>query len=480
MTEQIRMPAIPGVVVIIGPLPAKERRGGLKIMKRFLLAMTLILAASAVCAQSLAGYVTPFNAASPGLPDGSSWTLPVVFENAGFVKLHLSSLRLGEGERLELYDASDPGGTVYAVEGPFRGSCWLPSVDGGVAVLRVASLGTAAFSVDKVGVGFSATEDAAAPERVCGNDDRQDPACYDATLRGIGDKVGRILFEANGTMHFCTGFLAGADGLFATSQHCIYNAEVAATAEVRWKYEKTSCGGTEETFDTVSTGCQLVMADPNTDLALIRFSGDNPASRYGYLSLDDREPEKDEVIWIPQHPAGGAKKFAVHSDSDGGATVIAKSLVGVRVLQAIGYNLDVEAGSSGAPVMDSDNKVLAVHSFTALDDECENPDLNRGIRMDILYPLFQPYISTCSGTPPVITKLKYVPSERVFKLSGTGFTEDSVVLVDGVVQSTKLRKSGKLAAAMYDKILRGDTVRVEVFSPDTGCMSGEVFYTRPW
>ncbi len=449
-------------------------------MRRFLFVIALTLAAFPLCAQSLAGYVADYSAASPAVAEGGSWNLPVVFDGAGFVKVHLASVLLLEGERIEVSSGTTPGRPVFTLEGPFSGNFWLPSVEGGTAVVSFFSRGRGSFTVDRVGIGFSGKNELGSPERVCGNDDRQDPACYDATLRGVGDKVGRIMFEANGTFHYCTGFLAGPDGLFVTAQHCIYDAEVAASAEVRWKYENTTCGGGSETFDTVTAGCQLVMQDYNTDLALMKFAYDNPASRYGYLVLDDREPVKDEIIWIPQHPAGGVKKFAVHSDSDGGATVIAKSLIGVKTTQAIGYNLDVEAGSSGAPVIDSSNKVLAMHVFTALDEDCENPDLNRGIRMDVLYPLIEPYLATCAGTPPVIGKLKYIASERAFKLTGTGFTEDSVILVDGVVQSTKLRKSGKLAAAMFDKVLRGDTVKVKVFCPDTGCMSEEVSYTRPW
>ncbi|HNQ77795.1 MAG TPA: serine protease [Acidobacteriota bacterium] len=449
-------------------------------MRRFLFVMVMALCVFPLCAQSLAGYVADYRAASPALSEGGSWTLPVVFEGAGFVKVHLSAVSLGEGERIDVFRGGDHGKAVFSLKGPFTGDFWLPSVDGEAALVRMFSAGRASFSVDRVGVGLSEISGAGSPERVCGNDDRQDPACSDAVLRGIGDKVGRIMFEANGTLHFCTGFLAGPDGLFVTAQHCIYDAATAASAEVRWKFEKTSCGGNEEAYDTVSAGCQLVMEDYNTDLALIRFSYDNPASRYGYLTLDDREPVKDEVVWIPQHPMGGVKKFAVHSDADGGATVLAKSLAGVKTAQAIGYNLDVEAGSSGSPVLDSDNEVIAMHVFTALDDDCENPDLNRGIRTDVLYPLIEPYLATCSGTPPVIVKLKYVSSERSFKLNGSGFTEDTVVLVDGVVQNTKLKKNGRLVGYMYEKVLRGDTVKVRVFCPDTGCKSDEVSYTRPW
>jgi len=450
--------------------------GGYRKMKKLVLALTLSLAATALCAQSLAGFIAPYNAVSPRLPGGGTWILPVVYENAGFVKLHLSSIALAEGEKISLYAGGPSSKAVYELKGPYSGEAWLPSVDGMAAFVVMTSKGAASFEVDKAGIGFKERT----PERICGNDDRQDAACFDASYRGVGDKVGRILFVANGTLHYCTGFLVSSDGLFATNQHCIYDSETAATAEVRWKYEKTACGGGTETFDSVSAGCLLVMADPRTDLALMRFSSDNPAARYGYLPLDDRAVEKDETIWIPQHSEGGPKVFAVHSDSDGGATVIAKSLAGVSASQAIGYNLDTEAGSSGSPVMDNNNKVIGIHTFTALNDGCASPDLNKGMKMEVLYPLIQPYVSSCSGNPPVITALKYVAKDRSFKLNGNGFTENCVIMVDGVVQITKLKKNGKLVAAMFTKLLRGDTATVRVFDKDTGCTSDEVVYTRPW
>jgi hypothetical protein len=448
-------------------------------MKNFILSILLIVAPLAFCAQSPAGYVAPFNVASPVFPDGGEWTFPVVFEDAGFVKLHLKSVVLEEGEKIELFGGEPSSMKIYGIEGPFRGDAWLPSVDGGIAVLTLTSKGGAFLSVDKVGIGFEEHLETGTPERICGNDDRLDPACYDAAKMAAGDKVGRILFEANGTLHYCTGFLVGADGLFATNQHCIYNSETAASAEVRWKYQMTSCGGTSESFDTVSVGTVLVMTDFRTDLTLLRFLNDNPASRYGYATLDNRELKKDEIIWIPQHSAGGPKKFAVHSDSDGGAAILVANLTGVGASQAIGYNLDVEAGSSGSPVLDENNKVVAMHTFTALDEKCESPDLNRGMKMEVLYPLIQPYISACTGTPPEITEIKYSSRDRQVKLRGTGFAENCEILVNGVIQSTKLKKNGKLVAAMYDKLFHGETITISVFDPDTGCSSAEFSYTRP-
>jgi len=425
--------------------------------------------------QSPAGYVAELSASLECAENGCETELPIFFEGATFIKVHLKELYLPEEAALEFW-SGDRAKQYFVFSGPFCGSLYLPSLLGDNCVLRLRGQG-AKLSVDKVGIGVKEDFEKN-PERVCGNDDRLDPACYDDSYRSAGDKVGRLMFEVYGLLYYCSGFLISSDGLFVTNQHCIQNQDSADSAEVWWKYENSTCGGSDLAYDSVSSSADLVVTDAGTDISILKFKYDNPASRYGFLELDDRKLEKGEIIWIPQHPLGGPKKFAVHSDSDGGATILEVGLKGVRVNQAIGYNLDVEAGSSGSPVLDQNNKVVAVHTFTAENKDCKDPDLNKGIKMQYLYPIIYPYLVSCSGNPPTITKIKYVVKERRFKLKGEGFMEDSVILVNGVAQSTHYKKDGSLVCAMFDRIWRGDTVSIEVFNPQSGCRSEKYYFTR--
>lgn len=443
-------------------------------MNRFLLVLAILLFPMYVICQSPAGYVIEYFA-NLECEDGRCGTdLAIDFEGAEFIKVHLKNLDLSEGERLEFW-SGEINSQYFSFNGPYSGSLYLPSLSGDVCFLRLNGQ-NAKLTVDKIGIGLADLQNRV--ERICGNDDRLDPACYDNSYRSTGDKVGRIMFELNGLLYYCSGFLVSEDGIFVTNQHCIQDSEAADSAEVWWRYENSTCGGNSASYESVSNSAELVASDSGLDISILKFKYDNPASRYGYLELDDRKLEKGEIIWIPQHPLGGPKKFAVHSDSDGGATVLEVGLKGVRVNQAIGYNLDVEAGSSGSPVLDQNNNVVAIHTFTAENEGCKVPDLNKGLKMQYLFPVIFPYTVSCNGTTPTITKIKYNAKNRRFKVQGVGFDEDSKILVNGIAQDTHYKKDGLLVCAMFERIFRQETVTIEVFNPKSGCRSEKKYFTR--
>jgi hypothetical protein len=443
-------------------------------MKKTFFLLLLCLSPLFSFAQAIAGYSANYSACLKSLSVQEKVEVPIVFEGSSFIKIHFSTLNIANNGRLLLIDDKVKT-VVYEQKGEFKAEdVWLPSVDSDQIILQVEN-GEAL--IDRVGVGFDNMEESR-KERICGNDDRLDPKCYDSSYQDIGAKVGRIMFELYGMFYYCTGFLVSQDSVIVTNEHCIQISDSANSAEIKWKYENSTCGGNDPDFERVSTSFDLVAVDPGLDIAILKPKSDNPSSYYGYLELNDAKVERGDTIWIPQHPFGGVKKFAVHSDSDGGATILEVGQKGVRVGQCIGYNLDVEAGSSGSPVIDKDGKVIAIHSFTAESEGCKDPDLNKGMMMTLLYPVIEPYIVPCNGNPPTITKVKYNVKRRQFKVWGSGFTENSRIMVAGISQSTKLKKDGKLVCAMFDRLLKGDTASIEVFCPETGCRSEKFYFTR--
>jgi hypothetical protein len=418
-------------------------------------------------------------------PVSGFWRQDVDVPGASFLKLHLADMQLGEGDLLLITDAY--GQEAYSLTGPATQLGWLPSVDGDHLTLEIwPAKGSAArgISVDKVAQGLGIPT----PESICGQDDSRDAACYqsDAGKWTAGDAVGSMLFQlSGGGWVACTGFLVSPNGHFLTNNHCIENEAEANSLEVRWRYQYSACsGGTLDTA-SVSNGAHLLVTSVNLDFSLVQFTSDTPAQRYGYLSINPSLPSVGDVLWIPQHPGFvEPKRFAVVSDQDGGgnAKVQAVNLDGVVEggHTDIGYFADTRPGASGSPVLDANNRVIALHHFGVGSASCTRSLMNQGVEINRILPQIAQYL----GVPPVITSIKAVTSPPPLKLkvSGNNFHSGCTIKINGTavpvtqfVNDTLVKAKGTGLKTMVPK---GVQVMVTVVNNDDGGVSASFPYTR--
>ena len=446
------------------------------------LAFTAIAAGASAWAgegRAKVGMTVLSDISSPHPVAGKLWRQEVECAGAAFVKLHAAYIDLGPEDIFLLFDGD--GREVYSQVGDCGTDRWLPSVSGGRATMEVwPAEGSAPWGVqiDRVAVGEA--DGASRIESICGANDMKNPACYDGARQAAGDAVGWMLFEDGGDWYYCTGSLVSENSHFLTNNHCISSQLSALSLEVKWMYQSANCGGGGYSYDTMSTGSNLIATDGELDFTLLQLTGDSPALRYGYLNISGRQVEAGEQIWIPQHPGGGPKRFAVDSDMDSGvAKVQLASVAGNAPGTDIGYYADTEPGSSGSPVLDAEDTVVALHHFGTGGAPCASYNMNQGVKMSLIYPLIAPYCAVCEGTPPAVSYVKYLPAYKKMKLTGSGFTPSSMIMINGALVKTVYKGPTAINALKVQKIPKGSNATVVVFEPSTGCSSEPFVYHRP-
>ncbi|KAJ0394068.1 hypothetical protein P43SY_002169 [Pythium insidiosum] len=206
-------------------------------------------------------------------------------------------------------------------------------------------------------------------ESVCGKDDSEPAKCYTTSsdlpqAYTRAKAVARLLI--NGTS-LCTGWLAGSEGHLFTNQHCIDDPALAASTDIEFNAESASCAeqcqiqlGCKGTI--VTSKSTFVTNNEERDYAVLKLPATADIQTYGYLQLRASGPQLGERIYIPQHPAGNAKRIAAKVD-DGSPAKIEQ--VGAALScgsNQVGYNADTQGGSSGSPVLGAaDNLVVSLH-----------------------------------------------------------------------------------------------------------------------
>ncbi|HET9517281.1 MAG TPA: serine protease [Actinoplanes sp.] len=323
------------------------------------------------------------------------------YPGASYVKLHFSRLKLLPGDWVTVADAA--GGEVhrYDTESAETAQRWAMSVDGDTAVLhlhrgsdRLPRRGkTYGVVVDQVARGNSpaeqqqleaATAEPTAPgvtgleESICGDDQSRDAVCYRtadpvAFSRSMG--VARLLI--NGT-ELCTGWRLGPKNRMVTNNHCFDDSDDAYETEVWFNYQCKVCGAPQTVRPTKVWGDRVLATNAKYDFTLFTLERFYRVRKFGHLALDARRPNRNEALYLPQHPGGRPTRIA-GGKGEGAANckVVDRHYTGYAKGSDVSYYCDTEGGSSGSPVLSRvTNKVVALHHFGG----CPNS----GVRGDLI------------------------------------------------------------------------------------------------
>ena len=148
-----------------------------------------------------------------------------------------------------------------------------------------------------------------------------------------------------------SGFLT-SNNLLITNHHVIDNQETASTAVIQFNYQTTIHGLATESAEFGLAPEQGFATSPlknGNDWTAVRVK-DNPAARWGEISLSSAKVNPNDYVNIIQHPNGLPKQVAIyhnvvtHSDD-----------------RRVQYLTDTLPGSSGSPVFNSQWQIVALH-----------------------------------------------------------------------------------------------------------------------
>jgi V8-like Glu-specific endopeptidase len=325
-------------------------------------------------------------------------TYTLEYDDASFLTVHFKSFHLPSGCVMDISDGNDSQVSTLTDDGKFNlgENFWAHHVNGNKIQLDLicddnASKEQASFEIDDYVAGYpnesleerrhlrshnakngSSFVDMMRVNQerelsICGSDDKRNAFCYKTsqpTVYGKAKAVARLYINGSGA---CTGWLASGSNVLITNEHCIDSLSDVQNTDFEFMAEENVCSTTRDggwmssrNFGEIYDGTALLAVSAQWDYAVVQLAG-NPASKHGFLELDNRKASINEQIYIPQHPGGRPKEIGVFDSNHNGYCKVKGFRQGCAP-NDMQYTCDTEGGSSGSPVLSrTNNKVVALH-----------------------------------------------------------------------------------------------------------------------
>lgn len=330
----------------------------------------------------------------------------VVESGATFIKLHFTNVALGEGGVLEISDADGNAVQSLTEQDMENGEGWAHAVEGDTAgVLAKSGNPDASYMIDRYAYGTGTAEPASAvTESTIGADNKLNRECFRGTsIYNRSKPVGRMLYVSDaGGSFVCTGSVISHLDHFITNNHCVNSQSEANSLEVRFNYERTSCGGAAikgyTTFGSAANN--LIRTSSGLDYSLLFLAG-NPSGNFNYLPLNGENLSSGDPLFLPQHPGGNPKMIhARHSGPvneqcrvDKGDLTETSWSSGVSVR----HFCDTLGGSSGSPILNDAGQIVALHHTGTGTVWSDGGFGNGAIEMENIYPQIDQDLPSMQG-----------------------------------------------------------------------------------
>jgi V8-like Glu-specific endopeptidase len=420
----------------------------------------------------------PYAASKTGEPE-IVWTDYYEFPGAAYLVFEFAQFDLAPGDWVEVRHPYGEQVHVYTGKGFLDqgGDFITKTVLGSEAVIELYSTNTShnhyGYRIERVSRGFSDEELSRmyGDRAICGSDDKLDAKCFETShpdVYEVSRAVARLMMDGIGT---CTAWLVSCDNHVMTNSHCSRDGDLDSQAklnriEFQFMYERPQCGGGTATFEYSFMGGTFLENEYYIDYALVQApASEDPASVYGWITLDDRLADVGEMMFIAGHPGARPKEIALYSthstDPTGECQVNTVNAAPCRGGSApeVGYYCDTEGGSSGSPVLSRETmRAIALHHCGS----CPN----RGSRIQNVINLIQ------SGPNPL-------PPCSFFSEEGTVEFDRPFYGCDDIISITVVDAS-LIGAGSQDVEIWSDTQNIpEVVwltedTPDLGSFTGTI------